>query len=50
MATSSFDKVFTLDNEKAVDSFIKIISTPAQSVKIDKTRIKKFDMKSGKRK
>ena len=28
MATSSFDKDFTLDSKKAVRSFEKIISTP----------------------
>lgn len=37
MATSSFSKDFTLDNKKAVESFAKMISTPAKSVKIDRT-------------
>lgn len=36
MATSSFNKDFTLDSEKAVRSFEKILSTPAKSVKIDR--------------
>ena len=36
MATSSFYKDFTLDSKKAADSFTKIISTPAKSVKIDR--------------
>jgi hypothetical protein len=37
MATSSFNKDFTLDSKKAVDSFTKIITNPAKSVKIDRT-------------
>ena len=36
MATSSFDKDFTLDSKKAVKSFERIVSTPARSVKIDR--------------
>ncbi len=37
MATSSFNKDFTLDSEKALRSFEKILSTPAKSVKIDRS-------------
>ncbi len=37
MATSSFTKDFTLDSKKAVDSFVRIISTPANKVRIDRT-------------
>ncbi len=37
MVTSSFTKNFILDNKKTVDSFSKIISTPAESVKIHRT-------------
>lgn len=37
MATSSFTKDFTLNSKKAVDSFERIISTPAKKVKIDRT-------------
>ena len=37
MATSSFTKDFTLNSQKAVDSFERIISTPANKVKIDRT-------------
>ncbi|WP_425057887.1 hypothetical protein SCACP_24530 [Sporomusa carbonis] len=38
MATSSFTKDFTLDSKKAVDSFTKIIATPAKNhVKLDRT-------------
>lgn len=36
MATSSFNKDFTLKTKKAVESFERIISTPAKSVKINK--------------
>ena len=38
MATSSFNKDFTLKSKKAVESFEKIISTPAENkVKLDRT-------------
>ncbi|MFA6808491.1 MAG: hypothetical protein WCR27_05810 [Eubacteriales bacterium] len=37
MATSSFDKDFTLNSKKAVESFSQIIATPAKSVKIDRS-------------
>jgi len=36
MATSSFYKDFRLNSKKAVDSFERIISTPAKSVKINR--------------
>lgn len=36
MATSSFNKDFTLSSKSAVDSFAKIISTPTKSVKVDR--------------
>ena len=36
MATSSFNKDFTLDSAKVVRSFEKILTTPAKSVKIDR--------------
>ncbi|MEQ8154370.1 MAG: hypothetical protein ABRQ25_05740 [Clostridiaceae bacterium] len=36
MATSSFNKDFTLDSKKAVESFAKIISNPTKSVKLDR--------------
>ena len=39
MATSSFSKDFTLNSKKAVDSFEKILSTPTQSVKIDRSLV-----------
>nr|WP_307991487.1 hypothetical protein [uncultured Niameybacter sp.] len=39
MATASFDKDFTLNSKKAVDSFVKIISSNAKSVKIDRNLI-----------
>ena len=34
MATTSFDKDFTLKTKKAVKSFEKIISTPTKSIEI----------------
>ncbi len=36
MATSSFNKDFTLNTKKAVESFEKIVSTPAKSIKTNK--------------
>ncbi len=39
MATTSFDKDFTLDSKKAVDSFVKIISSNTTSVKLDRKLI-----------
>jgi hypothetical protein len=36
MATSSFNKDFTLKTKKAVESFERIISAPVKSVKLDK--------------
>jgi len=36
MATSSFNKDFTLNTKKAVESFERIVSTPTKSVKIKK--------------
>ena len=36
MATSSFNKDFTLNTKKAVESFERIISTPAKSIKTNK--------------
>ncbi|WHH60665.1 hypothetical protein [Petroclostridium sp. X23] len=50
MATSSFSKDFTLDSKKAVDSFTKIISTPAKSVKIDRTLISPTSERRGEQK
>jgi len=39
MATSSFNKDFTLNIKKAVESFERIISTPNKSIKIDKSLV-----------
>lgn len=36
MATASFDKDFTLDSKKAVDSFARIISMNTKSIKLDR--------------
>ncbi|WP_391207713.1 hypothetical protein [Psychrobacillus sp. L4] len=37
MATSSFDKVFTLETEEAVESFVRIVNNPKKSVEIDRS-------------
>ena len=37
MATSSFDKDFTLKSKRTVESFIKIVNDPKPSVKIDRS-------------
>ncbi|SEP18219.1 hypothetical protein [Propionispora vibrioides] len=37
MATSSFTKDFTLNSKKVVASFEKIMSTPTNKVRIDRT-------------
>lgn len=37
MATSSFDKDFTLKSERAVKSFIEIVNNPKPSKKIDRS-------------
>ena len=37
MATSSFGKVFTLETEEAVESFIRIVNNPKKSVEIDRS-------------
>ncbi len=47
MATSSFNKEFTLDTKQAVNSFVKIISTPTSSVKIDRTLTSDENIKKG---
>jgi len=39
MATSSFNRDFTLNTKRAVESFERIISTPKKSIKIDKNLI-----------
>jgi len=39
MATSSFNKDFTLNTKKAVESFERIISTPKKNIKIDRNLV-----------
>jgi hypothetical protein len=39
MATSSFNKDFTLNTKKAVESFERIVSTPNKSVKINRNLV-----------
>ena len=50
MATSSFDKNFILDNEKAVKSFTKIISETTKTVQIDRNLTSPEKQKEGERK
>jgi len=47
MATSSFNKDFTLNAKKAVDSFAKIISTPVSSVKVDRKLVSSEEERRG---
>ena len=39
MATSSFNKDFTLNTKKAVESFEKIIFAPKKSIKINRNLV-----------
>ena len=39
MATSSFNKDFTLNTKKAVESFERIIFTPKKRIKIDRNLV-----------
>lgn len=39
MATSSFNKDFTLNTKEAVKSFERILSSPSKSVKIDRNLV-----------
>ena len=39
MATSSFNKNFTLNTKKSVESFERIISTPKESFKINRSLV-----------
>ncbi|PXV62436.1 hypothetical protein C8C78_1335 [Halanaerobium congolense] len=39
MATSSFNKDFTLNTKKAVESLERIISTPKKGIKIDRNLV-----------
>lgn len=50
MATSSFNKDFTLNTKKAVESFERIVSTSAKSVKIDKKLLSLEKEKRGEQK
>lgn len=50
MATSSFTKDFTLKSKREVESFEKIVSTPAKSVKIDRTLTSAENLKKGEEK
>jgi len=52
MATSSFDKDFTLNSKKAVDSFLEIISSANEKkgIKIDRSLITEETKKRGEEK
>ena len=47
MATSSFTKDFTLKSKKAAESFGKIVSAPAKSIKIDRAFVSADSKKQG---
>ncbi len=50
MPTSSFKKDFTLDSRKAVESFVKILSNPCASVKLERGKTTAETMKRGEEK
>ena len=50
MATSSFNKDFTLNTKKAVESFERIISTPKKSVKINRNLVSPEKSRRGEQK
>ena len=50
MAISSFNKDFTLNTKKAVESFEKIISTPTNSLKINRELVSPEKERRGERK
>ena len=50
MATSSLNKDFTLNTKKAVESFEKIISTPTNSLKINRELVSPEKERRGERK
>ena len=47
MATSSFTKDFTIKSKKAAESFGKIVSAPAKSIKIDRAFVSADSKKQG---
>ena len=47
MATSSFNRDFTLNSRKAVDSLAKIISTPVASVNVDSNLVSSEERRRG---
>ena len=50
MATSSFNKEFTLNTKKAVESFERIVSAPNKSVKINRNLVSPEKERRGERK
>lgn len=47
MATSSFNKDFTLNTKKAVDSFTRIISAPISGIKVDRKLVSSEEERRG---
>ncbi|WP_165974012.1 hypothetical protein [Marinitoga lauensis] len=47
MATSSFNKDFTLKSKREVESFIKIMQTPSKPIKIDRKLVSPEREKEG---
>lgn len=47
MATTSFNKDFTLDSKKSVNSFLKILDKPTESIKINKKLVSPEKEKRG---
>ena len=50
MPTSSFNKDFTLNTKKAVESFERIVSSPQKSIKIDRSMVSPEKEKRGEQK
>jgi len=50
MATSSFNKDFTLSTKKAVESFERIISTPNKNIKINRDLVSPENERRGEQK
>jgi len=50
MATSSFDKDFTLNTKEAVKSFERIISTSTKSIKVNKELLSPEKVRRGEQK
>jgi hypothetical protein len=47
MATSSFNKDFTLNTKKAVDSFTRILSSPTSGIKVERKLVSSDEERRG---